>query len=58
MSTVKKQKERDKINELLKSIPEGSNSKASCSRGSQLASALKEAFNKAKSDRIGTLSSA
>jgi hypothetical protein len=58
MAHNKPQKERDKLNELLESIPEGSNSKTSCSRGSQLASALKEAFNKTKSNRIDRLSNA
>ena len=58
MSSNKKQSEQDKIHELLKSIPETSNRQASCSRGTQLASALKAAYNQAKTDRIGSLSSA
>jgi len=58
MSSVKSQSQQDKIHELLKSIPETSNREASCSRGSQLASALKEAFSKTKSERLGKLTSA
>ena len=58
MSYSKKQSEQDKLNELLKTIPEDSNAKTGGTRGSQLASALKMAFSKAKSERIGELTNA
>lgn len=57
MSSVKSQSQQEKLNELLKSIPETSNRQGSCSRGTQLASALKEAYNQKKTSRLGVLSS-
>ena len=58
MSYTKTQSQQDKINDMLNAIPKDSNTKTGGTRGSQLASALKEAFNKTKSDRVGELSNA
>jgi hypothetical protein len=58
MSYTKTQSQQDKLNDKLNAIPKDSNAKTGATRGSQLASALKMAFSKAKSERIGDLTSA
>jgi hypothetical protein len=44
MSHTKTQSQQDKLNDKLNAIPKDSNAKTGATRGSQLASALKEGF--------------